>query len=171
MTDDEVNDMKCYECGKAEMVALRGVHHYDVARLPYPVILVGVPIERCPACGEETVTIPDAGGLHRLLALSIAEADRPILPQEVRFLRKLLDKSADDMASLMGVDAKTLSRWENGKQKVGKVAERLLRLLIHHKLAPEAATFAEEVFPRLHEEGEAQPVKFNASDGGWSQAA
>lgn len=163
--------MKCYECGKAEMEGVRGVHNYEASLLPYPVILVGVPIERCPACGEEMVTISDAEGLHRLLALNIVEADRSILPQEIRFLRKLIDKSADDMADLMGVDAKTLSRWENGKQKVGTVAERLLRLLIHHKLAPEAATFAEDVFPRLHEEGEARPVTFNASDGGWSQAA
>ncbi len=163
--------MKCYECGKAEMEVLQGIHEYEVAGLPYPVVLVGVPIERCSACGEETVTIPDPEGLHRLLALNIVEADRPLLPEEVRFLRKLLDKSAEDMANVMGVDAKTLSRWENGKQKMGKVAERLLRLLIHQKLAPESATFAEDVFPRLHDEGEAGPVKFSPSDGGWNQAA
>ena len=163
--------MRCYECGKAELEAVRGVHEYAVAGLPYPVILVGVPIERCPACSEEMVTIPDPEGLHRLLALNIVEAHRPILPQEIRFLRKLLDKSADGMAGLMGVDAKTLSRWENGRQKVGKVAERLLRLLIHQRLVPEAATFAEDVFPGLHEEGVAGPVTFSASDAGWSQAA
>jgi len=163
--------MKCYECGQAEMEGLRSAHDYDVAGLPYPVVLLGVSIERCPACAEEMVTIPDPEGLHRLLALSIVEADRPLLPEEVRFLRKLLDWSADDMASVMGVDAKTLSRWENGKQKMGKVAERLLRLLIHRKVAPEAATFAEDVFPLLHDEGEAGPVRFSTSDGRWSQAA
>lgn len=163
--------MKCYQCGQAELQQERGVHEYDLAGLPYPVILVGVPIERCPACGEEAVTIPDPEGLHRLLAVTIVEADRPLLGGEIRFLRKLLDKSAEDMASLMGVDAKTLSRWENGRQKMGRVAERLLRLLLHQKLVPDAATFAEELFPQLHEEGEARPVTFRASDSGWKQAA
>ncbi len=167
----KVNAMKCYECGKAEFERRQGIHEYDVAGLPYPVILVGIPIERCPACGEEVVTIPDPEGLHRLLALNIVEADRPLLPQEVRFLRKLLDKSAKDMAALMGVDTKTLSRWENGKQKMGKVAERLLRLLVHQRLAPEAASFADEVFPTLAEDGEARAVRLNASDAGWQHAA
>ena len=163
--------MKCYQCGKAELRDERGVYEYDLAGLPYTVILVGVPIEQCPACGEEAVTIPDPEGLHRLMALGIVEAERPLLGGEVRFLRKLLDKSATDMAALMGVDAKTLSRWENGRQKMGKVAERLLRLLVHQKLAPEAATFAEDVFPRLHERGEAGPVKYSTSEVGWAQAA
>ena len=163
--------MKCYECGEGELRAERGVYEYDLAGLPYPVILVGVPIERCSACGQEAVTIPDPEALHRLMALNIVEARRPLLAGEMRFLRKLLDKSAEDMAALMGVDAKTLSRWENGRQKMGKVAERLLRLLVHQKLDPEAATFAEEVFPLLHEQGEPGPVTFSASDAGWEQAA
>lgn len=163
--------MKCYKCGKADLQPEHGVHEYRASGLPYPVILVGVPIEKCPNCGEEVVTIADAEGLHRLLALNMVETDRPILPQEIRFLRKLLDKSAEDMGTLMGVDEKTLSRWENGKQKMGKVAERLLRLIVHQRLAPEAANFAEEVFPHLHEEGEASPVRFTASDTGWRQAA
>ncbi len=164
-------EMRCYECGRAELRAEHGVHEYDPAGLPYPVILVGVPIERCPECGEEAVTIPDPEGLHRLLALNIIETDRSIVAEEIRFVRKVLDKSAVDMASLMGVDAKTLSRWENGRQKMGQVAERLLRLLVHQKVAPEATSFAEEVFPHLHEGGEAQPVKFNASATGWKQVA
>lgn len=163
--------MKCYKCGKAEFRAEVGVHEYRSAGLPYPVVLVGVPLERCPACGEEVVTIPNPEGLHRLLALNIVEMQRPLLPQEVRFLRKLLDKSAADMAMLMGVDAKTLSRWEHGRQKMGKVAERLLRLMVHQRLAPEAANFAEEMFPHLHEDGEAGPVRFMSSSTGWLQAA
>ena len=163
--------MKCYQCGRAELRRETGVHEYEMSGLPYPVILIGVPIERCPACGEEAVTIPDPEGLHRLLALTIVEADRPILGGEIRFLRKLLDKSAENLASLMGIDVKTLSRWENGRQKMGPVAERLLRLLVHQKLVPAAATFAEEVFPQLPGKGEARPVKFSASESGWKQAA
>jgi len=163
--------MKCYNCHKAELRPEQGIHDYRASGLPYPVILVGIPLEMCPSCGEEVVTIPDPEGLHRLLALMIVESDRPILHQEVRFLRKLLDKSAEAMGALMGVDEKTLSRWENGKQKMGKVAERLLRLVVHQKLAPASADFAEETFPRLHEVGDARPMKVAASAEGWRQAA
>lgn len=163
--------MKCYKCGKAEFREEHGVHEYRTSGLPYSVILVGVRMETCPACGEQVVTIPDPEGLHRLLALSIVETDRPLIPQEIRFLRKVLDKSAEEIGALMGVDEKTLSRWENGKQRMGKVAERLLRLMVHQRLAPEATGFVDEVFPNLHDEGEAGPVKFTTSSSGWSQAA
>ncbi len=54
---------------------------------------------------------------------------------------------------------------------MGKVAERLLRLLVHQRLAPEAANFAEEMFPNLHESGEAMSVSFTSSSAGWLQAA
>ena len=50
-------------------------------------------------------------------------------------------------------------------------AGRLLRLMVHQKLAPEAANFAEEMLPRLHEEGEAIPVTVTSSSAGWHQAA
>ncbi len=163
--------MTCNKCGKAESRAEVGVHEYKAAGLPYAVVLVGVPVERCPACGEEVVTIPDPEGLHRLPALNMVEMERPLLPQEVRFLRKVLDKSAEHMGTLMGVDAKTLSRWENGRQRMGKVAERLLRLMVHQRLAPEAANFAEEMLPHLHEDGEATAVRFTTSSAGWRQAA
>jgi putative zinc finger/helix-turn-helix YgiT family protein len=163
--------MNCYNCGRAELRAEVGAHEYKSAGLPYSVVLLGVSVQRCPACGEEVVTIPNPVGLHRLLALSIAELERPLLPQEVRFLRKFLDKSAVDMGALMGVDAKTLSRWENGRQKMGKVAERLLRLLVHQLVAPEVTNFAQDLFPRLAEDGPALSVGFTTSNAGWQQAA
>ncbi len=139
--------------------------------MPYPVILVGVAIERCPECGEEAVTIPDPEELHRQIALSIIGGERPIIGAEIRFLRKLLDKSAADMADMMGVDSKTLSRWENSRQKMGKVAERLLRLLVHQQLVSGAVTFAAEVFPRISDEGEPRPVRLTASKAGWEKDA
>jgi putative zinc finger/helix-turn-helix YgiT family protein len=164
-------NMRCYQCGKADLEPHVGIYEYDLARLPYPVLLVGIPMEKCPVCGEEVVTIPDPEGLHRAIALSIIKADRPILPDEVRFLRRVLDKSADDLAALVGIDVKTLSRWENGRQKIGKIADRFLRLLVHRRLAPDVAGFAEELFPTLPDEGEAQAVRLFTSPSGWQRAA
>ena len=163
--------MKCHSCGQAEMHTGIGTHEYRAAGLPYPVVLVGVGLETCPACGEQVVTIPNPEALHHQLALGIVQMERPMLAQEVRFLRKLLDRSSEEMAALMGVDAKTLSRWENGRQKMGKVAERLLRLMVHQRLAPKAAGFAESVFPKLRELGAATAVRFATSSTGWRQAA
>jgi putative zinc finger/helix-turn-helix YgiT family protein len=163
--------MRCYTCKKADLVPTRGTHDYAESGLPYPVRLVGVPVEECPACGERLVTIPNPEALHRALALGIVEANRPLLGAELRFLRKLLDLGAADFAALVGVDSKTLSRWENGRQAMGKVAERLVRLLVHARLRPDAADFADKLFPRLRSEGGPEPATFEADDGGWRAAA
>ena len=163
---------RCYACGKAEMTDIVGVHEYDLAALPYRVSLVGVPILRCPECGEEAVTIPDPEGLHAALSLHITEVERTLLPEEIRFLRRFLDLKADELADVMGVDVKTLSRWENGRQKMGKVAERLLRLIVHHRLRPRATGFPETVFPKLLDEGgvETFNLKLDSTGSGWRRA-
>ena len=164
---------KCYKCRKADMVNETGVFEYKQVNLPYQVLLVGVPIKRCPACGEEVVKIPDPVGLHRALCMHIVAANRPLQGDEIRLLRKHLGKSAGALAALMGVDSKTLSRWENGKQKMGPVAERLLRLVVRQHLSPDAGAFSDDLFPRLVDKpgGEPPPVKLTSSGSGWQQAA
>lgn len=164
---------KCYKCRKAEMVKETGIFEYEQVNLPYPVLLVGVPIRRCPACDEQVVKIPDPEGLHRALCLHIVEANRPLHGQEIRLLRKHLDRSAEQLAALLGVDAKTLSRWENGKQKVGPVAERLLRLVVRQHLSPDAGAYSDDLFPRLeHKPGmKPAPLRLTTSSTGWNLAA
>ena len=164
---------KCYQCGKADMVAGKGTVPYEQANLPYAVILAGVPVRRCPACGEEAVTVPNPDGLHGALSLHIVHARRALAPKEIRFLRKYLDWSAEHLAAVMGVDSKTLSRWENGRQKVGPVAERLLRVLVQQRLEEDPRAFAEQVFPGLGQGSAdpAVPVRMAASRAGWREAA
>ncbi len=164
---------KCHRCGKADLVPGRGTVEYEQSGLPYPVLLAGVPIRRCPACGEEVITVPDPEGLHRALALHIVRVKRPLEPKEVRFLRKYLDWSADRLAIVMGIDPKTLSRWENGRQKLGPVAERFLRLLILQRLEADTQAFADDVLARLGKGASepCAPVRLASSPKGWRKAA
>lgn len=164
---------KCYKCRKAEMVVRKATIEYKQAGLPYPVMLGNVPVRECPACGEKAVTIPDAEGLHRALCLHIVRANRALLGQEVRFLRKYLGWSAEHLSAMMGVDPKTLSRWENGRQKLGPVAERFLRVLVLQKLEEDAKGFADQVLPTLGHEptGMGESLHMATSRNGWREAA
>jgi len=164
---------KCYNCRKADMVARKATIEYKQAGLPYPVMLSNVPVRECPACGEQAVTIPDAEGLHRALCLHIARANRALLAPEVRFLRKSLGWSAEHLSAMMGVDPKTLSRWENGRQKLGPVAERFLRMLVLQKLEEDAKGFADQVLPTLgHEPApKDEPLHMARSRNSWREAA
>jgi len=163
----------CYKCGKADFIEGTGTVDYPQANLPYQVLLVGVPVRRCPACGEESVTVPDAEGLHRALSHLIVNSSRSLLPQEIRFLRKYLDWSAERLGAIMGVDPKTLSRWENGRQKIGDTAERLLRLLVLQQISADVAMFTEQVLLHLRQEAAPwlPPLRLAVSGAGWKQAA
>jgi len=111
--------------------------------------------------------------LHRALCLHIVRVNRALLGQEVRFLRKYLAWSAEHLSAMMGVDPKTLSRWENGRQKLGPVAERFLRILVLQKLEEDAKGFADQVLPTLGHEpaGMAESLHMATSRNGWREAA
>jgi len=118
--------MKCTECG-GTMSARRENYRYDASGLP--VTLRNVEVRRCKACGGHEVAIRRIDSLHRAIALAVANRPSRLGPKEIRFLRKWLDWSGADLARHMGVDAATVSRWENGQQPMGAVADRLLRLM------------------------------------------
>jgi transcriptional regulator with XRE-family HTH domain len=50
--------------------------------------------------------------------------------EQIRFLRKYLGWSREEFAAIMGVEGETISRWENNKAKMGKAADRLLRVFV-----------------------------------------
>ena len=87
-------------------------------------------VDRCPKCGAVEIVIPRIEELHRALALAILRKRGRLAAPEVRFLRKYLGWSGADFAKHMGVDAATVSRWENEEQPMGPVADRLLRLMV-----------------------------------------
>ena len=121
--------MKCRECGELVTVDKSAVIRYEMAGLPH-VELHGVEVRQCGACGKSETVIPRIGQLHSVLAGSFVTQTRMLAPAEIKFLRKHIGLSGVDFAQRMGVTAATVSRWENGAQPMGAVADRLLRLLV-----------------------------------------
>lgn len=122
MTDEA----KCTECGE-EMVSTREDRAYS--QLP-GVLLREVEVLRCPKCGESEVVIPKPNQLGDLLARHLIEKHDRLVGAEVRFLRVHLGLISAELARRMGVSPETVSRWENGKDTMGPVADRLLRLMV-----------------------------------------
>lgn len=92
------------------------------------VILLGITQYHCESCGEHYAAIPSPNKLHRLIGAHICRENKSLLlPAEVTFLRKELRLKAKDLAKTLGVSAESVSRWENGKSKIGEGHDRLLR--------------------------------------------
>jgi putative zinc finger/helix-turn-helix YgiT family protein len=127
--------MMCSDCGKAEVVAKRKNHRYLECGLD-SVILEGVIVSECSACGMQFVEIPAMGQLHRVIAESLVERSEALLPAEIQFLRKSLGWSGVDFAQFMHVDEATVRRWErtDKPQPMGPQAELLLRMAVRHDL-------------------------------------
>ena len=75
----------------------------------------------------EGVSIRDVDGLHRALALALANKPR-LTGTEVRFLRKEMGMSQRSLGGLLGVSEQAVALWER-KGRPPKTAERLLRLI------------------------------------------
>ena len=89
-------------------------------------------------CGENAVVIPHVEELHRALACAVSTRRGRLIPDEIRYLRSYLDWSGADLARHLGVTPGTVSRWENGREAMGPVAERLLRFLVVVRADPTA---------------------------------
>jgi putative zinc finger/helix-turn-helix YgiT family protein len=122
--------MTCNQCG-GKQATRRENYLYAACGLPN-VTLVGVEVRRCANCGDHEVVIPRIEELHRVLAAAVVRQTSRLTKDEIRFLRKYLGYSGVDFAKVVGVSPETVSRWENGKEKMGSSAEKLVRMLVVH---------------------------------------
>ncbi|MBV8406628.1 MAG: helix-turn-helix domain-containing protein [Alphaproteobacteria bacterium] len=75
------------------------------------------------------VSFDDIEGVHRAIARHLVEVPGGLDGSQLRFLRKELDLSQAGLASLLGYDEQTVSRWERAVSTVPPAADRLLRAL------------------------------------------
>ena len=122
--------MKCIQCG-GKLATKRENYRYAACGLPN-VTLVGVEVRRCAKCGDHEVVIPRIEELHRVLAAAVVRQTSRLTKDEIRFLRKCLGYSGVDFARVVGVSPETISRWENGRERMGSSAEKLVRMLVVH---------------------------------------
>lgn len=120
------SERRCYECGKT-MVGKRENYRYQEAGLK-SVVLLNIVVYHCK-CGAIVPEIPYAGLLHHCIAMSVLEKKTLLSGEEIRFMRKAAGYSATELARVMGMNKVTVSHWENDKRKIGKDADRLLRLV------------------------------------------
>lgn len=108
--------------------------------LPYPVVLHDAAEEVThPKTGQVLgVAIPDSEEMAAAVALSLCFMPIRLLGAEVRFIRRVLGMTGQELAAAVEMDSATLSRWENGKQDVGGWADKAVRMAAVLKLQDRA---------------------------------
>lgn len=92
-------------------------------------VLLGVKIMQCDQCKAGMPILKKINRILRAITEAIIRKPYRLTGQEVRFLRKRLRLTQDELAREMHVDKTTMSKWENDEDPVGLQSDLLLRLL------------------------------------------
>jgi putative zinc finger/helix-turn-helix YgiT family protein len=122
--------MRCSLCG-AQVTKTRENHLYNESGLP-GITLLNVEVRHCAACGERSVVIPAVAQLHRAIAQAVVQKPSALTGDELRFLRKHLERSSKDFAEVVGARPETVTRWEKGDLPMPPQLDRLVRLMVVH---------------------------------------
>lgn len=143
---------KCSICGSSNIEIKTGqTYHFTESGLGN-VYLVNVETSYCPDCKADSVFLPDATQLLSCLGEAIVISPGLMTGPEIRFLRKNLHMKINDFAKLLGVARATLSRWENGRIKLTKLDDRLVRSIYLIKKADVSNEVKDEFRKRLERE-------------------
>jgi putative zinc finger/helix-turn-helix YgiT family protein len=117
----------CTSCG-APVTFERQNYRYTESGLPN-VVLQGLEIAQCEACGNEDVILPFPEKIHWAIARAlVAENPARMTGEQLRFLRKHVGFSGDELARHLGTDKTKISKWERGEDPIGKSTDRLVRV-------------------------------------------
>jgi transcriptional regulator with XRE-family HTH domain len=101
----------------------------DLMGLPYPVTLLNVAEQVIDSDGSVIgVGVPNAEGIAATVAMALCFLPQRLIGAEVRFIRRVLGKSSQELAGIVDLDPSTQSRWENDKQEVAARTEKALRM-------------------------------------------
>jgi DNA-binding transcriptional regulator YiaG len=86
--------------------------------------------------GEESISIKNMDGLHRAIGEHLAKHKKALNGNEIRFLRKQMGISQDELAEILNVADQTVARWEKGEFEIPGPAELLVRLVFLSDILP-----------------------------------
>jgi transcriptional regulator with XRE-family HTH domain len=122
---------------------------YETRELGIPLLIYKSVHEKiCKNCGTVSHFIPFPDRLIAAAAIARAKVPLKLNGNEIRFVRKALNRSAKDLANDLGVSAETFSRWENDKAPISPATEKMLRIragLELSEMAPAIDFRAEEI--------------------------
>lgn len=89
---------------------------------------------------DGTMSIENIHGLHKAIAEILVNLSRPLKGKEIRFVRHFLDVNQKTLGEQLCVSYQAVLRWEKGKSKITKTADRLLKVLLYGFLHEDANT-------------------------------
>lgn len=117
------------------------------------------------------ISIKDVDGLHRAIGLFLVKQKKALSAAEVRFLRKEMDLTQDELGERVCKSGQQIARWEKGQSEISGSAELLLRVLYlqhlgQHPLLTEIVEQLRQIEDRANQKRVFKPTR-----AGWRPAA
>lgn len=116
MEQEAFKAMKCPTCGRAKLTDGTRVLSRSFGGRVYTAT---VPAQVCRHCGESLVSHQAMGRFEAAVTRALV-TDGARDGASLKWLRKSAGLRAEDLASLLGVSAKTVSRWETGETPIDR---------------------------------------------------
>lgn len=114
--------------------------------------------------GDDTYTIPNLLGLHKVIAYCIITSQRGLQPKELRFLRTEMGLTQAELAQIVKMDHQTIGRWERGETELDQNAEFLIRVLAAERLDIDTKLTAQELAARCTPSAVFQEIRIDGRD-------
>ena len=144
------------------------MYHYTECGLNKVWLQNGYTVHKTPY--GNGVSIDNADGLHRAIALFLVNRKPRLSGGEFRFIRKELDMSQKALGEILGKDAQSVARWEKGG-RVPTTMERFLRALYRETALGNAEI--RKIVKRLNEtdQRDYSRMLFEETKSGWRSRA
>jgi DNA-binding transcriptional regulator YiaG len=162
--EETKGDSRCFNCGKPARRVQRN-YLFRESGLPN-VTLKDIQVVTCDNCGDQDPIIPRLNEVFGALVSATVRKPRPLRGEDVRFLRKQMDKSGESFARILGVDKTTLSKWENNQIPIGPISDRLIRAVVLG-LGPSSKEEIEKglsCFNEIDDSAEPVQIEINVND-------
>ena len=90
----------------------------------------------------------DIDGLYCAIAMQLCIGQQEIKAEALRFLRKRLGYSQDELGTELGYTSQAIAKWEKGTSKIPVAIARLVRLLCIYKFFPNKSL--QDAFVAMH---------------------
>ena len=118
---------ECAHCGNETSLERRN-YRYGESGISN-VILRDIEVCDCANCGHSAVVIPRIAMIHRAIAQALTNSPARLTGEQLRFLRKHLGLSGDQLGRYLHTDRTKISKWEREEDRIGPATDRLVRLL------------------------------------------
>jgi putative transcriptional regulator len=118
------------------------------------------------------MSIKDLDGLHRAIGLYLVCQKKALSGSEIRFLRKEMDLTQEELGELVGLTGQQVARWEKDKSDISGSGELLLRVLyIQHTGGKGKIKELARKIRALDDRGDQKHLFKSTRDGWAAQAA